>query len=76
MAKIESANSQSPISVLPGASNYRLVGLEVTPAEGAPRVYHLINVDFLMSRVEAKLRNFVQGFAPKLVDHRISQGIS
>ena len=67
MAKIESVNSESPISVLPGASNYRLVGIEVTPAEGAPRVYHLINVDFLMSRVEAKLRNFAQGFAPRLV---------
>jgi hypothetical protein len=67
MAKIRSANSQSPISVLPGAANYRLVGLEVTPAEGAPRIYNLVNIDFLTSRVEAKVRNMVLGVAPKLV---------
>ncbi len=67
MAKIETPNSTSAISVLPGASNYRLVGLEITPATGAPRVYQLVNIDFITSRVAAKVRDMVQSVAPGVV---------
>lgn len=67
MPKIKTPNSTSAITVLPGAANYRLVGLEITPATGAPRAYQLVNIDFVTSRVEAKLRNMVQSVAPSVV---------
>src|SRR5208283_1035623 len=38
MPRVQTANSLPAISVLPGAANYRLVGLEIAPAAGAPRV--------------------------------------
>lgn len=67
MPKIQTSNSTSAITAQPGATNYRLVGLEITPAKGAPRVYQLVNIDFITSRVEAKLRDMVKGAAPSLV---------
>ena len=46
--------------------HYRLVGLEITPATGAPRVYSLIGIDSSTSRVEAKLRALATSVAPAL----------
>jgi hypothetical protein len=66
MAKIQTSNSDSAISVLPGAGHYRLVGLEVTPAAGAARVYSLVNIDFVTSKVEAKVRSLAKRVAPGL----------
>jgi hypothetical protein len=66
MAKIQTSNSDSAISVLPGAAHYRLVGLEVTPAAGAARVYSLVNIDFVTSKVEAKVRSLAKRVAPSL----------
>jgi hypothetical protein len=67
MSKIQTANSQPAISVLPGASHYRLVGIEILPAKGAPRVYQLVSVDFLTSRMEAEIHNLAQRVVPGLV---------
>lgn len=67
MPKIQTPNSTSAITVPPGAASYRLVGLEITPATGAPRAYQLVNIDFLTSRVEAKLRDMVKGASPGMV---------
>jgi hypothetical protein len=66
MAKIQTSNSDSPVSAQPGAAHYRLVGLEITPATGAPRVYSLIGIDSSTSRVEAKLRALATSVAPAL----------
>jgi hypothetical protein len=66
MPKIQTANSDSAIEVLPGASNYRLVGLEITPAAGAVRAYSLVNIDFITSKVEAKIRSLAKRVAPAL----------
>ncbi len=66
MARIQTSNSDSAISVLPGAAHYRLVGLEVTPAAGAARVYSLVNIDFVTSKVEAKVRSLAKRVAPSL----------
>jgi len=66
LPRIQTPNSQPAISVLPGAAHYRLVGLEITPAKGAPRTYGLVNIDFITSRVEAKVRDLVQGITPAL----------
>lgn len=66
MAKIESKNSDSAISAEPGAGHYRLVGLEITPASGAPRVYSLVNVDFVTSWVDGKVRTLAKEVAPQL----------
>ena len=77
MPKIQTPNSTSAITVLPGAANYRLVGLEITPATGAPRVYQLVNIDFITSRVAAKVRDMVQGVAPSIVkDTEFPQNIT
>jgi hypothetical protein len=45
MAKIETPTADPAISVQPGAGHYRLVGLEIAPTTGAPRVYSLLNID-------------------------------
>ncbi len=66
MAKIESKNSDSAISAQPGASHYRLVGLEIMPADGAPRIYSLVNVDFVTSWVDGKVRTLAKEVAPGL----------
>ncbi len=67
MPKIMSTNGLAAISVLPGASNYRLVGLEITPAKGAPRLYQLVNIDYVVSQVGAQLRNLGKRVAPELL---------
>jgi len=67
MARVQTPNSTSAIAVLPGAANYRIIGLEITPSEGAPRVYHLVNIDSASSDVESHLRDFAQRVAPALV---------
>ena len=67
MPKIETSDSSPAIAVLPGAANYRLVGLEITPAAGAPRVYQLVNIDFVASQIEAYLHDLAQQAAPKLL---------
>lgn len=66
MAKIQTRNSLPAIWLLPGAANYRFTGLEITPAAGAPRVYQLVNIDYLTSEVEAQFHNFAKNFAPGL----------
>jgi hypothetical protein len=66
MPKIETSNSDSAIDVLPSANNYRLVGLEITPAAGAPRPYSLVNIDYITSRIEAKIRTLAKSVAPAL----------
>ena len=66
MAKIQTRNSLPAIWLLPGASNYRFTGLEITPAAGAPRVYQLVNIDYLASQVEAQFHNFAKNLAPGL----------
>jgi hypothetical protein len=67
MPKIQTSNALPAITVLPNASNYRLVGLEITPAEGSPRVYQLVSIDYVTSQVGAQLRDFAQKVAPGLV---------
>jgi hypothetical protein len=67
MARIQTSNSLAAISVLPGASNYRLTGLEVTPAAGAPRVYDLIFIDYVGSDADAKFQSLAKNIAPGLV---------
>ena len=76
MPKIQTPNSMAAITVLPGAANYRLVGLEITPAAGAPRVYHLVNIDTATSDVEAHLRSLAQGVAPALVKDQLPHNIT
>jgi len=66
MPKIQTPNSMPALLVLPGAAHYRLVGLEITPAAGAPRVYQLVNIDFVASRVEAQLHSLAQQVVPGL----------
>jgi hypothetical protein len=44
MAKIQTPNSGSAISILPGAVRYRLIGLEISPAAGVSHVYSLVDI--------------------------------
>jgi uncharacterized protein (TIGR03437 family) len=44
MPKIVSPNSEPAIATAPGAHHYRLIGLEVTLAPGAPRIYSLLEL--------------------------------
>ncbi len=67
MPKIQTSNALPAITALPNASNYRLVGLEITPAEGSPRVYQLVSIDYVTSQVGAQIRDFAQKVAPGLV---------
>jgi hypothetical protein len=66
MAKLETPNAMPAVTALPGAKNYRLAGLEVTPATGAPRAYQLIYIDFNATRAEAKVRSLAQSVVPEL----------
>jgi hypothetical protein len=66
MPRIQTQDSLSAITVLPGATNYRLVGLEISPAEGAPRVWSLVNIDTVSSEVEVKLRSLGKTIVPQL----------
>ena len=43
------------------------LGLEITPAKGAPRAYQLVYIDFNASRAEAKLHSLALRLAPGLV---------
>lgn len=67
MPKIQSPNTAAAISVLPGARNYRLAGLEIMPAKGAPRVFQLVYIDFNASRVAAKIHSLAESVAPGLL---------
>jgi hypothetical protein len=66
LAKIETANALPAIWILPGASNYRFTGLEITPEAGGPRAYQLVNIDYLASQVEAQFHDWAKKLAPGL----------
>ena len=67
MPKILTRNTLPAISVLSGAANYRLIGLEIAPAAGAPRVYQLLNIDVVASQLELHIRRLIRDIAPGLL---------
>ena len=67
MPKIHTRNTLPAISVLSGAANYRLIGLEIAPAAGAPRVYQLLNIDVVASQLELHIRRLIHDIAPSLL---------
>ncbi len=72
MPKIQTQNSLSAITVLPGAANYRLVGLEISPAEGAPRVWSLVSIDMVVLRGGSKTSQLGQRQSRRSYSNRIS----